>query len=139
MFVVQNNERSAISVNQKDIRAIQLAKSSIQSGIEILLKESNLEVGDIQKVIIAGAFGSYIDISSAINIGMLPDIQLSRYRQIGNAAGVGAKYLLSSTELRAQIEILGERIRYIELAHYAGFSRVFALNCKFNLFRQVRR
>lgn len=139
ILVRQNNERNAISVNQKDIRAIQLAKSSIQSGIEILLKEGNLEVGDIQKVLIAGAFGSYIDISNAINIGMLPDIQLSRYRQIGNAAGVGAKYLLSSIELRAQTQILRERIRYIELAHYAGFSRVFALNCKLKPFRRVQR
>lgn len=85
-----------ITVTQNDIREIKLAKGAIRAGIDILLKNANLGVKDIDKVIIAGAFGTYLDIKSSIEIGMFPRLSINRFHQIGNAAGIGAKQILTS-------------------------------------------
>jgi len=74
--------RPAIVVTQEDIRHLQLAKAAIRTGIQILLDVNDKSENEIDNVIIAGAFGSYIDLSSAITIGMLPTLPLSRYRQV---------------------------------------------------------
>jgi uncharacterized 2Fe-2S/4Fe-4S cluster protein (DUF4445 family) len=72
-----NGDRPDITFTQKDVREIQLAKGAIRAGIEVLLKTYNLTVKDVDEVIIAGAFGTYIDVSSAISIGMLPALPWS--------------------------------------------------------------
>ncbi len=73
----------AITVTQKDIRELQLAKGAIRAAIWCLLDSAGLSESDIDEVIVAGAFGSYIDISSAITIGMLPPLPEERFRQGG--------------------------------------------------------
>ena len=80
---------------------------------------------DIAKVVIAGAFGTYIDISSAIAIGMLPSLPLERFRQVGNAAGMGAKLALVSLSKRAEAQRLAQKVRYLELANAPGFNQTF--------------
>ncbi|MCG3206708.1 MAG: hypothetical protein FOGNACKC_00307 [Anaerolineae bacterium] len=123
-------ELKEIVVTQNDIREILLAKSAIQTGIQALLAESSLTPADIGAVVIAGAFGSYINVANAVAIGLLPPVPLARIQQVGNAAGIGAKYLLLSNQKRAQAEYIRTGTRYLELARYPNFSRLFAQNCR---------
>jgi uncharacterized 2Fe-2S/4Fe-4S cluster protein (DUF4445 family) len=126
--IVSEEERSggsAITISQVDVRELQLAKAAISSGIQILLRDKGLADEDLAEVVVAGAFGSYLDISSAIAIGMLPAIPLSRFRQVGNAAGVGAKIALVSREKREAVQEVVRDIRYIELAVAPDFNRTF--------------
>jgi uncharacterized 2Fe-2S/4Fe-4S cluster protein (DUF4445 family) len=116
----------AITVTQKDIREIQLAKGAIRSGIEALLQDAGIAAGDLDRVIIAGAFGTYIDVESAITIGLLPDLPLERISQVGNAAGMGARLAVISLAHRQQAQALAQRVRYIELARSPRFARNYA-------------
>jgi uncharacterized 2Fe-2S/4Fe-4S cluster protein (DUF4445 family) len=99
-FVVASESESgngrAVAVTQHDIRELQLAKGAIRAGIETLLQDAGITAADLDQVIIAGAFGTYIDVESAITIGMLPDIPLERVSQVGNAAGTGARLALGA-------------------------------------------
>jgi len=115
-----------ISINQKDIVEIQLAKSAIRTGIEVLLENNGIEFGDIDKIIIAGAFGSYIDPRNVINIGMFPKVSLKKIIQVGNAAGVGAKMILVSKKERKLAEEIAQKVRYLELTLHPTFSDYFA-------------
>jgi uncharacterized 2Fe-2S/4Fe-4S cluster protein (DUF4445 family) len=123
-------ERKEITVTQDDIREIQLAKAAIQTGIQVLLAENGLLLESVDKVIIAGAFGSYIDVANAVAIGMLPALPLDRFTQVGNPAGIGAKLALLSGPKRAEAQLLQGRVNYIELAKYPRFAYIFAQNCK---------
>jgi uncharacterized 2Fe-2S/4Fe-4S cluster protein (DUF4445 family) len=79
-----------IVITRKDVNEIQLAKAAIRTGQETLLQVAGLTHDDIDEVLIAGAFGTYLDIHSAIRLGMFPSLPLARFRQVGNAAGAGA-------------------------------------------------
>jgi uncharacterized 2Fe-2S/4Fe-4S cluster protein (DUF4445 family) len=124
---------------QNDVRAVQLAKAAIQTGVELLLNEAGLAEGDIDRVIIAGAFGAYIDIKSAIAIGLLPDLPLDRFAQVGNAAGVGVRQMLASRQARARARELAARCRYIELSTRNDFQKAFLNNIGFKSRPQARR
>jgi uncharacterized 2Fe-2S/4Fe-4S cluster protein (DUF4445 family) len=115
----------AITITQADVRELQLAKAAIRSGIHVLLRDKGLSDDDIDEVVVAGAFGTYVDVSSAIAIGMLPAIPMSRFRQVGNAAGVGARIALVSKEKRELVQKLVRAIRYIELAGAPDFNTIF--------------
>jgi len=125
VLVEEREGRPAIVVTQKDIRQLQLAKGAIRAGIEVLLEVCGITEEEIEEVIVAGAFGTYIDIESAITIGMLPRLPLDRFRQVGNAAGSGARAALISLRKRAEAQEIARRIEYIELAIYPGFTRTF--------------
>jgi uncharacterized 2Fe-2S/4Fe-4S cluster protein (DUF4445 family) len=114
-----------IKVGRKDINEIQLAKAAIRTGIEILLADAGISASDIQSFIVAGAFGTYLDLESAVRIGMFPDLPRERFRQVGNAAGGGARLLLASTPQRAAADALARRVEYVELANDAGFMDVY--------------
>jgi uncharacterized 2Fe-2S/4Fe-4S cluster protein (DUF4445 family) len=118
--------RHAITFTQQDVRQLQLAKAAMRTGIDLLLETNGRDAADIDQVIIAGAFGTYIDVASAIAVGMLPDLPLDRFRQVGNAAGMGAKLALVSRARRAAARALAERIGYLELATNPRFSPAFA-------------
>ncbi|MHA1507053.1 MAG: ASKHA domain-containing protein, partial [Candidatus Asgardarchaeia archaeon] len=121
----KENGSPAITITQKDVREIQLAKGAIRSGIDVLLQERGHFEQEIKKVIIAGAFGSYINVASAVSIGMLPSLPLNRFQQVGNAAGIGAKLALLSTEERFKAEAIAHRASYIELAASPNFEKIF--------------
>jgi uncharacterized 2Fe-2S/4Fe-4S cluster protein (DUF4445 family) len=108
------------------VRELQLAKGAMRTGINVLLETNRLIAGDIDRVIIAGAFGTYIDVSSAMSIGMLPRLPLDRFRQVGNAAGMGAKLALISKSKRAAARILAGQVGYVELATNPHFAKTFA-------------
>jgi uncharacterized 2Fe-2S/4Fe-4S cluster protein (DUF4445 family) len=128
-FVLVSREerkgKSAITITQHDVRELQLAKAAIRTGIQILLETSGCAEDDIKQVIIAGAFGTYIDISSAVAIGMLPALPLNRFHQVGNAAGMGAKLALISLESRDRARAVASRVSYIELASNPSFQPTF--------------
>jgi uncharacterized 2Fe-2S/4Fe-4S cluster protein (DUF4445 family) len=126
--LVSKEERKGkppITITQHDVREVQLAKAAIRTGIQILLETSGCTQDDIKQVIIAGAFGTYIDVASAVAIGMLPPIPLNRFRQVGNAAGMGAKLALISLRSRAQAEAIASRVSYVELASSPDFQPTF--------------
>ncbi|NWF78134.1 MAG: DUF4445 domain-containing protein [Chloroflexi bacterium] len=127
-ILVSREERKgkpAITITQHDVRELQLAKAAIRSGIQVLLEACGCAEDDIKQVIIAGAFGTYIDISSAVAIGMLPPLPLNRFRQVGNAAGMGAKLALISRASRAEARVITSKVKYIELASVPNFQATF--------------
>lgn len=127
-ILVSKEERKgkpAITITQHDVRELQLAKAAIRTGIQVLLETSNCSEAEIKQVIIAGAFGTYIDVASAVAIGMLPSLPLNCFRQVGNAAGMGAKLALISLKSRAKAQAVASRVSYIELAGAPKFEQVF--------------
>ena len=113
-----------IEIYRKDIQEIQLAKAAIRAGLDVLLSRAMVKEHDIERFIIAGAFGSYINISNAVRIGLVPGIPVSRFCQVGNAAGKGACRLLDPAHERELMEQKG-RITYVELAGTGEFNDAF--------------
>jgi uncharacterized 2Fe-2S/4Fe-4S cluster protein (DUF4445 family) len=128
-----------VAFNQHDVRAVQLAKAAIRTGIELLLRDRGLHEHDIGLVVIAGAFGSYINVGSAIAIGLLPVLPLDRFKQVGNAAGVGVRQILASRRMRAQARELAQRCRYVELSTRGDFQKTFLHNIGFKSLPNLRR
>jgi len=89
-----------VTITRSDVNEIQLAKSAIRAGIDILLADCGIDGGAIDEFIVAGAFGTYLDLNSAIRIGMFPDLPRGRFQQVGNAAGTGARQMLVSAQRR---------------------------------------
>jgi len=128
-FVLVSEEardgRPAIVITQLDVRELQKAKAAIRTGIQALLETNGCSDEDIDQVIIAGAFGSYIDVTSAMTLGMLPSLPPNRFHQVGNAAGMGAKLALLSISRRNQAQAIASQVHYIELARYPDFLDTF--------------
>jgi uncharacterized 2Fe-2S/4Fe-4S cluster protein (DUF4445 family) len=114
-----------IVITQKDIRELQLANAAIRTGIQLLLETNGFTEEQIRQVVIAGAFGSYIDVSSAVTVGLLPSLPLNKFHQVGNAAGMGAKLALVSLTKREEAQAIASRTRYIELASAPNFKQTF--------------
>jgi uncharacterized 2Fe-2S/4Fe-4S cluster protein (DUF4445 family) len=110
-----------ITVSLKDIRALQLGKAALRAGAEILLSLYGAERPD--RVILAGAFGSYIDTAAALAIGMLPACEPDKVTSVGNAAGDGALLALLALGKRREAEWAAEAVEYVELASVADFQR----------------
>ncbi len=127
--LAQRPGKEPITVSQKDIRELQLAKAAIRLGVRVLAEAEGLSEERIETVIIAGAFGTFIDVESATIIGMLPPLPLDRFKQVGNAAGTGARMTLISETQRALARQIASRVRYIELASMPDFSRKYAEAC----------
>jgi uncharacterized 2Fe-2S/4Fe-4S cluster protein (DUF4445 family) len=114
-----------IAVSRTDVNEIQLAKAAIKAGQEVLLDKAGISAEDIDEIIIAGAFGTYIDIPNAISVGMFPDIPVQKFRQVGNAAGMGATQALISNKHRQLIKEVIKDVKYVELTTYENFQREF--------------
>lgn len=131
-FIIAHANETAINqdivVCQRDIRAIQLAKGAMYSGAKLMMKR--LGTTKIDKVILAGAFGSYIDKESAAVIGLFPDCALENVRAVGNAAGDGACMALLDMRKRKEADVQARKIEYVELTVEPGFNTAFtqALN-----------
>lgn len=129
--------KPAITITQHDVRELQLAKAAIRSGIQVLLEACGCPEDAIKQVIIAGAFGTYVDISSAVAIGMLPPLPMKRFRQVGNAAGMGAKLALISLTKRTEAQDIASKVRYTELAGVPSFQETFVQASYLGRFRIV--
>jgi uncharacterized 2Fe-2S/4Fe-4S cluster protein (DUF4445 family) len=112
-----------IVICQKDIRAIQLAKGAMYSGAKIMM--NRLGIDRIDKVILAGAFGSYIDKMSAAAIGLFPDCDPERVLAVGNAAGDGARIALLNIDKRKEADSRARQVEYVELTVEPDFNRTF--------------
>lgn len=119
-----------VRLTQKDVRALQLAKGAIRSGVDMLLQVAGIGAADLDAILLAGAFGNYLRRESAIAIGMLPGVAPERVRPIGNAAAAGAKLVLLSKGVRARAEALARTATHVDLARHPDFEEVFmdALN-----------
>jgi uncharacterized 2Fe-2S/4Fe-4S cluster protein (DUF4445 family) len=138
-FVISegNNGNGNIVISQKDIAEIQLAKGAIRAGIEALMEVNGITEDMVDEVIIAGAFGSYINLVSAVDIGLLPAFPNARYMQVGNSAGVGAKMTLVSRKERIRARDIARKTGYLELTTHHNFNRRFAEGMRFPLEKQI--
>ncbi len=121
----------AVFLTQRDVRELQFAKAAIATGWALLLEEFDVEERDIQQVLLAGSFGSYLSPASAIKIGLVPKLSVLRIVSAGNVAGEGAKMVLLSAQERHGASALLEEIDYVELSDRADFNDKFVTRLSF--------
>ncbi|MFZ5945610.1 MAG: ASKHA domain-containing protein [Bacillota bacterium] len=114
-----------VVLTQKDVRELQLAKAAMRAGIETLLIQAGVTAETIDKVLLAGAFGSYIKTSSALRIGLLPAIPAEKVTPVGNAAGAGAKLALISQQINRRAAEIAAKVKHVELSARPDFQDRF--------------
>lgn len=115
----------SVYISQRDVRELQFAKAAISTGWTLLLEELGVEQGDVQQVLLAGSFGSYLSPASAVRIGLVPKLPVLRIVSAGNVAGEGAKMTLLSVPERKGAQALLEEVRYVELSDRPDFNDRF--------------
>lgn len=123
--IVLTDMPEEIAVTQKDIRQVQMAKAAIAAGIQILLKEADRDVDDIDRVVIAGAFGNHIDIDSAVRIGLIPKVSRKKIVMAGNTAGAGVSMTLLSQAAMNLAKKLPGMVKHVELASDKDFQSTY--------------
>ncbi|HJR86796.1 MAG TPA: ASKHA domain-containing protein, partial [Acidimicrobiia bacterium] len=116
-------DEPAILITQNDVRAIQLAKAALRAGCDLLME--HLGVSEVDQIRLAGAFGSHIDPTYAMALGLIPDCDPARVSAAGNAAGMGAMMALLSSKSRQEIESVARTIEKIETAVEPSFQDKF--------------
>jgi uncharacterized 2Fe-2S/4Fe-4S cluster protein (DUF4445 family) len=119
----QTSTGQPILVTQEDVRAIQLAKAALYAGAKLLMNRAGLETVD--KILLAGAFGSYIDPQHAMVLGLVPDCDLQKVYAVGNAAGDGARIALLNRDRRQEAQQVARWVEYVETAVEPEFQREF--------------
>jgi uncharacterized 2Fe-2S/4Fe-4S cluster protein (DUF4445 family) len=119
-------------LSQRDVRELQFAKAAISTGWTLLLEELGLEHADVQQVLLAGSFGSYLSPASAVRIGLVPGLPVLRIVSAGNVAGEGAKMALLSLRERAGAQTLLEEVTYVELSDRTDFNDRFVEQLSFS-------
>jgi uncharacterized 2Fe-2S/4Fe-4S cluster protein (DUF4445 family) len=114
-----------LSLTQQDVRGVQLAVAAIRSGVKLMLREFRVSMAQLERVLVAGAFGSSLDIGNAQALGLLPDLPGPKVVFIGNASLAGARKLLLSRPERAAAEALASRIAHVSLATRPDFQDEF--------------
>ena len=121
----ESSSGESVYLSQRDVRELQFAKASIATGWRLLLEELNLTDDDVQQVLLAGSFGSYLSPQSAIGIGLVPKLPVMRIVSAGNVAGEGAKLVLLSQAERHGANALLDEVRYVELSDRPDFNDKF--------------
>jgi uncharacterized 2Fe-2S/4Fe-4S cluster protein (DUF4445 family) len=116
---------SDVFLSQRDVRELQFAKAAISTGWRLLLEEMGVEEQDVQQVLLAGSFGTYLSPSSAVRIGLVPKLPVLRIVSAGNVAGEGAKMVLLSGQERHGAQTLLDEIHYVELSDRSDFNDRF--------------
>ncbi|MDI6812145.1 MAG: ASKHA domain-containing protein [Desulfitobacteriaceae bacterium] len=119
------NRQEAVVITQKDVRELQLAKAAMRAGIDILLTTAGVKVQDIEQVLLAGAFGNYIDKHSALAMGLLPSVPEEKIQSVGNAAGAGAQLALISQGVRQRSVAIARQVVHVELSSRSDFQDKF--------------
>ncbi len=122
-----------IVITQKDVREVQNAKAAIAAGIQVITRVAGYRLQDIQTIYLAGGFGSFIQIDSAITVGLLPRDLSGRITAIGNAAGAGAINALLSGEELLQTDIIAKKVKYLELSSNPDFVQEYTDNMFFEI------
>jgi uncharacterized 2Fe-2S/4Fe-4S cluster protein (DUF4445 family) len=112
----ETEQKQDITITAGDIQEVLLAKAAVYAGSSILMKRLGLIASDISRLSIAGAFGTYVDVTSSLLIGMYPEIQISRIAFVGNTAGSGARMALLSEEMRQTAAQISKESEYLELS-----------------------
>jgi uncharacterized 2Fe-2S/4Fe-4S cluster protein (DUF4445 family) len=121
-----------IELTQQDVRDVQLAVAAIRTGVRLMLNEFRVTADDLDRVLVAGAFGSTLDIGNAVSLGLLPDIPRPKIVFVGNASLAGARLLLLSRPKRADAEMLAAKISHISLATRPDFQDEFVHALEFS-------
>jgi uncharacterized 2Fe-2S/4Fe-4S cluster protein (DUF4445 family) len=119
----EDGNEPLIRVTQNDVRAIQMAKAALYAGVRLLMDK--LSIDHVDKIRLAGAFGSHIDMKYAMILGLIPDCDLAKVQSAGNAAGTGARIALLNKGARDEIEAVVRRIEKIETAVEPKFQQHF--------------
>ena len=122
---VDGDPAGSVYLSQRDVRELQFAKASIATGWSLLLEELGIEASEIQQVLLAGSFGSYLSPASAVRIGLVPGLPLPRIVSAGNVAGEGAKMVLLSIQERHAATAMLDEVDYVELSDRAEFNDRF--------------
>lgn len=120
-----------VFLTQRDVRELQFAKAAIATGWALLLEEFGVAESEVQQVLLAGSFGSYLSPASAVKIGLVPKLPVMRIVSAGNVAGEGAKMVLLSAQERNGAMALLDEIEYIELSDRADFNDKFVERLSF--------
>jgi uncharacterized 2Fe-2S/4Fe-4S cluster protein (DUF4445 family) len=121
-YLVRDGE-PRIAITQNDVRAIQLAKAALYAGVKLLMDRYGIQ--RVERITLAGAFGSHIDVTYAMILGLIPDCDLKKVASAGNAAGTGARIALLNLRSRHEIEDMVRRIEKIETAIEPAFQEHF--------------
>ncbi len=119
----ETKSHQEIVITQGDVRAIQMAKGALYAGSRLLMEKLGIE--RLDKIILAGAFGSYINKKSAATLGMFPDCPLEKVQAVGNAAGDGARIALLNTDKRKEANLVAREVEYLELTTSPDFQNEF--------------
>jgi uncharacterized 2Fe-2S/4Fe-4S cluster protein (DUF4445 family) len=114
-----------VAFTQADVRSVQLAKAAVRAATDLLIEEAGLTPEHIDQVLIAGAFGAYIDVASGIDIGLFPPLPRERFEQVGNAAGNGVRRIVASVNARERASRLARSCHYVELSTRSEFQKIF--------------
>jgi uncharacterized 2Fe-2S/4Fe-4S cluster protein (DUF4445 family) len=120
-----------LALSQQDVRDVQLAVAAIRSGVRLMLREFRVDAADLSRVVVAGAFGSSLDIANAVSLGLLPNLPEDRIVFIGNASLAGARLLLLARPARAAAEELAAKISHVSLATRPDFQDEFVQGLEF--------
>ncbi|MFM7692721.1 MAG: ASKHA domain-containing protein, partial [Actinomycetota bacterium] len=115
----------SVYLSQRDVRELQFAKAAIATGWALLLEELEIDPSEVQQVLLAGSFGSYLSAASAIRIGLVPKLPIPRIISAGNVAGEGAKMAVLSRQERHAGRALIDEIEYVELSDRTDFNDRF--------------
>lgn len=131
-FVLQYRyAKEPIVITQRDVREVQLAKGAISAGMQILMREMGITKDFLDRIFLAGAFGSYLKISSARRIGLLPNVPLERIHSVGNAAGVGASMAVLAKPYEEECQVIAQTTRQVELSMHDSFQDEFVRSMNF--------
>ena len=125
-FKEETENNQDIVINEADIENLKRSKGAIYSAVSILVKHLGLDFSAIDKFYIAGGFGTYLDIGKAIKIGLLPDLERSKFVFIGNSSLAGARQILLSTQAMAMADELAAKITYFELSVDPGYMEEYS-------------
>ena len=114
-----------VYLSQRDVRELQFAKAAISTGWQLLIEAFGVQPEDIQQVLLAGSFGTYLSAASAVRIGLVPKLPVLRIISAGNVAGEGAKMVLLSAQERHGAQTLLNEIEYLELSDRTDFNDRF--------------
>lgn len=133
--------KTDLSIDENDIHNLIRAKAAIFAGIIMLLRSVDLTLGDLEQVIVAGTFGKHINFENAIKIGLLPDIEVNKFKFSGNTSLLGAYQLLSNENLESIVNSIVKDVTYIDLSTNAAYmdlyvSGLFLPHTDLSLFRQ---
>jgi uncharacterized 2Fe-2S/4Fe-4S cluster protein (DUF4445 family) len=117
--------RQEILLTQDDVRQVQLAKGAIASGVAMLQHVAGVPAERVAELMLAGGFGNYLSIESALRIGLIPPLARERIRYVGNAASLGAQLCLVSEAERARADAVARRIEHVSLAAHPDFEQIF--------------